>query len=168
MHIPTFLPSAPLLNKMPTISPCEKGLYVSLLFSSLLFLLKAFAFMTFIQNVNILNYLAITSRTKKCSDMLHVANGYCQPVINFQKSYIFNWQDELDVLTEVQSSTCNQLQIYSLFFIFSKIKRLLSSVRWPTITFSSDIHLAVVRVAWIKIHSCMLKPITLDGRLSLY
>lgn len=79
--MPTFLLSTSLLNKIPTISPCGRGLYVTLVFSCLLFLLKAFDFMTFIQNVNILKYLATTGRTKKCSNMLmHVANGYCQPV----------------------------------------------------------------------------------------
>lgn len=74
MYIPPFLQSAYLLNKMPTISAYGKGLYVSLLFSSLPFSFKAFAFMTFIQNVNISNYFALTGRTKKCSNMLHVAN----------------------------------------------------------------------------------------------
>lgn len=64
-------------NKMPTISPCGKGVYISLLFSSLFFLLT---FMTFIPNVNNLNCVAITARTKKGIDMLHVANEYCQAV----------------------------------------------------------------------------------------
>lgn len=73
MHIHIFH----LLSIMPIISPSGKGLYTFFLLSSLVFTLEAFASMAFIKNFRILNYLAITGRTKEFSDMLHLANHYC-------------------------------------------------------------------------------------------
>lgn len=75
--------------------------------------------------------------------------------IDLQKSYIFmmSWM--------CWGAKFNLQPTSDLFFIFY-----LSSVHWPTTTFSSDIHLPFVIIAWIKIQSCMLRFITLHGRLS--
>lgn len=76
-YVHTLWYSFHLLSTMPIISPYGKGLYLSFLLSSLVFILEAFSSMVFIQNFSILNNLTITGRTKEFCDMLHLVNRYC-------------------------------------------------------------------------------------------
>lgn len=120
---------------------------------SLLLLLKTFPFPSFIQNVNIINYFVITGRTRKCSDLLHGANGCCQPIHQFIK-VIHIWNRWICPLKCQAQSALHFGFILPFWF----------SAKWIAyclvIALSSDIYFPVAMPACIKIPNWMPRPTT--------